>query len=959
MRSNEKSPEDDPVAGATPDASPVARPPAGTPDPRPHEPLPDTPASSSAWPFGWHFFLATAILAALAIGLFADVLFGPAGRVASRSGCDIVLQFVPWRTFGVRELARGHFPLWIPNLLGGMPFFGNSQTAMLYPANAIYLFLSVASATNWILASHVFLGAWLMMLWCRSRGVGVLPAAMAGVIYVSSGAFTLHILPGHLTYICSAAWIPLVFWAVDESFAESRGESLDGSSVESCVKADRKVATFADPARWLAWPLVGAGALAMMLLCGWPQFAFYTPVAAGLYTILRLPAARRRWRAAAAVMLMIAWAGAIAAVQLGASADFAAESTRSGGLSFPAAGEFALPPENLLTMLAPNLLGDGAALPYFGRWLNWEVSVTIGVGGLALAVYGAIFGDRRRKMFSVSMAVACAIASMGPNTPVFYLLYRVPGFDHFRSTGRLQIFTALFGAMLAGLGAERLRRDAGDRATKGDESKQARSPVSTTGAPAPSAQRVRSAQKAGTAPGTRFTELLDAVNRRLSQWHIRPSRAAFVAGVGVAGVLLLIAAARFSRDVSGELAGQWIVWIRSHNGQVFPDAVADDPRFPPFAAAFVARQLLIAGASVLAAAALIAVAQRWRAAAVAAMLLAAAEAFAFSARMRQSTDAAPPLPPAWSAAIARQPADRRVMNLSADYRNAAATYGFSDVAGYDPLPLRRTRDALVVDMNIRAAKAAEAESDITGGAASGAALPGAAPRDAAPPDAGSPILRLMRCGLLLDTSDSQEPATPGAKDSAPSAARVIATVTALAAPMPHLKLFGRCRVMSPGEVLAAISSPTFEPETTLLLESPPDPAPVDDASARPTATGSGRSSASGDSATLVRQDSDHLEIVASVGSPKILLITDPYSTGWRVVDLRDRPIQRYVVQPADHTVRAIALAAGSHHFILEYSPWRYRAGRIVSIAATAAYLMTALALVGARFGRARSSGLHA
>jgi hypothetical protein len=72
------------------------------------------------------------------------------------------------------------------------------------------------------------------------------------------------------------------------------------------------------------------------------------------------------------------------------------ETVRSGGLKYEVASTFSLPPENLLTLLVPDVLGSMPTDPtrdtaqnYFGRCYLWEVSVFVGLTGLVLAIVGA------------------------------------------------------------------------------------------------------------------------------------------------------------------------------------------------------------------------------------------------------------------------------------------------------------------------------------------------------------------------------------------------------------------------------------------------------------------------------------------------------------------------------------------------------------------------------------------
>ena len=52
--------------------------------------------------------IALALLFALALAIFADLLFGRGPRVLGHSASDLFLQYYAWRDFGFRELAKGN-----------------------------------------------------------------------------------------------------------------------------------------------------------------------------------------------------------------------------------------------------------------------------------------------------------------------------------------------------------------------------------------------------------------------------------------------------------------------------------------------------------------------------------------------------------------------------------------------------------------------------------------------------------------------------------------------------------------------------------------------------------------------------------------------------------------------------------------------------------------------------------
>lgn len=147
-------------------------------------------------------------------------------------------------------------------------------------------------------------------------------------------------------------------------------------------------------------------------------------------------------------------------------------------------------------------------------------------------------------------------------------------------------------------------------------------------------------------------------------------------------------------------------------------------------------------------------------------------------------------------------------------------------------------------------------------------------------------------------------------------------VKRLAEPLPRLLLV-RSWTLSRGrdETLAALLDPAFDPEKTVVLETPPSPAP--DPKGR------------GGYARVVDEEPGALAIEAELPSPAVLVLADGWAEGWRADALNGSAQERYAVTPADHALRAIPLSAGRHRLVLRYAPESWAAGAVASLAAWA------------------------
>jgi hypothetical protein len=156
---------------------------------------------------------------------------------------------------------------------------------------------------------------------------------------------------------------------------------------------------------------------------------------------------------------MLAWGAALAAVQSVPIADALRENSRGDSLAFGAAAEFSMNWSALLQLLVPHFYGHGVGADFWGDWLYWETTPFVGIVGLALAGYGAVYGDGRRRRCAGLLALLFLALALGSNTPLFGVLYEsIPPFDRLRASARALFHFGLFVAMLAAVGVDELFR---------------------------------------------------------------------------------------------------------------------------------------------------------------------------------------------------------------------------------------------------------------------------------------------------------------------------------------------------------------------------------------------------------------------------------------------------------------------------------------------------------------------
>jgi hypothetical protein len=382
-----------------------------------------------------------------------------------------LLQFGPWWSYAWQTLLTGHLPLWDPWLGMGAPLLANYQSALLYPPNWIYLVL-YASAGSRLMAWGMALVAALHLAWAgagmaaiaRRIGLGSLAQAVSGLAFGLSGYLVARL--GFLSITSTAAWLPWVLLYLTP-YSGGRGDQ----------RIDYLKLTFC---------------LAMLLLAGHAQTAWYTLLLAGLWagfwagiSTRHSPAVaqnppKRAWLAGIRRILQtwmwlglaLALAVGICAAQLFPTAEYLAQSQRAAAVDYDYALNYSFWPWHLLGLLAPGIFGSPGSGDYWGYANYWEDAIYIGLLPLLMAS-GALLGSLRRKMgmerawryliwFLGGLIVLALLLALGKNTPVFPWLYRhIPTFAMFQAPARWMIWSEFALALLAGMGVERWRRPRG------------------------------------------------------------------------------------------------------------------------------------------------------------------------------------------------------------------------------------------------------------------------------------------------------------------------------------------------------------------------------------------------------------------------------------------------------------------------------------------------------------------
>ncbi len=376
---------------------------------------------------------AIALLVILTVWLlFFWRLFTPveADRVQFTSG-DFTSQFLAFRRFGLSELQQGRWPLWMPCVDSGYPYFADPQAASFYPPALLnyagHLISSTpefsVSALQLEAALHILLAALFMYVFLRGE-VRSRTAAMLGAMVFAFGGYLTGYPVLQLAILESAVWLPLALWAA------------------------RRLAGRRD---WRSAVLL-ALPLALSVLAGHPQTYTLSWYLTGIYFLYRVWRERSGWRrplvrfaAAIALALMLS------AVQLVPTFEFMRLSTRVD-LPYTVAG-VGFPLSDVWQMIVPGALSHFSPL-YIGL---------LPLGLVVFAVGAYVIGRKGNSRLLVGLdvpfwlivALIGLLISFGSNLAIFDGLYWfMPGYRVFRDQEREALIVSLALAVLAAEGAD-------------------------------------------------------------------------------------------------------------------------------------------------------------------------------------------------------------------------------------------------------------------------------------------------------------------------------------------------------------------------------------------------------------------------------------------------------------------------------------------------------------------------
>jgi hypothetical protein len=394
------------------------------------------------------------VLLALPLALFYPALLG--GKMLW--GADIETLELVFKTSAQRSLHAGEWPLWMPEILCGMPGIASSNLIFLHPLELAFCLLNLPPwmafglDTAAEVAACAAGGYLLLRLLGLSRGASLLGA----LSFAASGTQISLLYAGHINNTKGIAMIPWVFWGALKGWREKSHAAWG-----FCGTA-------------LALQVLGMGlqifAYTLIALAAWVAWLAWSDGGPGV------PAAGRGFhRAAKGLALAALVAFLLSAPQLLPSLQYKPYSWRES-FSYESFTSWSFNPKESLTWIVPGFWGwrsgaaswdwpAGAAPAYRGSWPFCFTTEYFGLLPWMLAFAGAAVLTlrtgwrtrlRRPEAFFLLLAAFSFLSGIGKYFPLHLLYYHLPVYSGFRTWTRFLCLMTFSVSVLAAYGWDAL-----------------------------------------------------------------------------------------------------------------------------------------------------------------------------------------------------------------------------------------------------------------------------------------------------------------------------------------------------------------------------------------------------------------------------------------------------------------------------------------------------------------------
>jgi hypothetical protein len=368
-------------------------------------------------------------------------------------GGDVLVHVYPLLSLLAHGLHAGRPVLWNFYAAGGYPLAPYSALALYPPVAVALLMLPVTGAIAALYAFYLaVLGVGTYLL-ATELGLSRPARLLASVTLAYGGYVAAHTYAGHLFELGAVCPLPLAFLLLRRAIRYgSYADALWCGAVVGMM-------VLAAGVQFLPFALAPLPALAL----------WHTGSGLRTHTacVRGAPLWSYIWPLAALALAGLV-AAAVAAVFLLPFREILGATLRAGPVPYTDAVAQSLPWGGLAMLVAPDAFGNAAAATYwpasrFGPYFH-EIYAYAGLLPLLLAPV-ALLRCRAARAYGL-LALLALLVMLGGNTPLYRLLYALPGGELLRAPARAGLVLDLALALLAAFGLDALRDAASNAARR-------------------------------------------------------------------------------------------------------------------------------------------------------------------------------------------------------------------------------------------------------------------------------------------------------------------------------------------------------------------------------------------------------------------------------------------------------------------------------------------------------------
>ena len=343
---------------------------------------------------------------------------------------DMSLMLYPYMEYASAALKQGLLPGWNPYLFCGFPILAANQSGVFYPVYLILRFLfDTPDMYSVSVIIHFFIMIFSAFLLIREYKLSGLVSAFGAISFGFSGFMTVHHF--NIGIISARSWIPLLLLFFLK-FKKTNN---------------------------IKYAVCAGIILFFQLLTGHPQPSFNAIVFIFLYfTISHFFDSKKISQTLKKTFIFIFFTGFIgiglSSFQIFPTFEFSKTVERTQGDRYGFMVMRSMPPYNILNLFYPEYAGNPCENSYVGAEGYDEFTIYFGIISLCLSFIAVIYLWKTNiniRILSI-LAFLALLFGLGGYTPVFKILYYIPGFKLFRAPSRFLLFFELFMCILASFG---------------------------------------------------------------------------------------------------------------------------------------------------------------------------------------------------------------------------------------------------------------------------------------------------------------------------------------------------------------------------------------------------------------------------------------------------------------------------------------------------------------------------